>query len=144
MKVSTKGRYGLKAMIYIAANSDKGCVSLRSISEIEGISENYLEQLIAQLKKYKLLKSIRGAHGGYMLAKEPKDISVGDILRALEGSLAPVDCVDEKNSKDCSCGSNCGIDCITKEVWKKIDKSITETVDSISLESLVVQQKCIS
>ncbi len=141
MKVSTKGRYGLKAMIYIAANSVDGCVSLRSISESEGISENYLEQLIAQLKKNKLVKSIRGAYGGYVLGKDVQEISVGDILRALEGSLSPVDCVDESSKKDCTCGSNCGSECITKEVWQKIDKSITDTVDAISLESLVLKYK---
>ncbi len=135
MKVSTKGRYGLKAMIYIASNCEDSCVSLRSISEEEGISENYLEQLIAQLKKHKLLKSVRGAHGGYVLAKEAKDISVGDILRALEGSLSPVDCSD----KDCTCGTNCGTGCSTKHVWEKIDNSISQTVDGISLESLIEQ-----
>ncbi len=133
MKVSTKGRYGLKAMIFIATNCETSCVSLRSISEQEGISENYLEQLIAQLKKHKLLKSVRGAHGGYVLAKEAKDISVGDILRALEGSLSPVDCSD----KDCSCGTNCGVGCSTKHVWEKIDNSIAQTVDAITLESLI-------
>ncbi len=133
MKVSTKGRYGLKAMVFIASNCETSCVSLRSIAEQEGISENYLEQLIAQLKKHKLLKSVRGAHGGYILAKEAKDITVGDILRALEGSLSPVDCSD----KDCSCGTNCGTGCSTKHVWEKIDNSIAQTVDAISLESLI-------
>ncbi len=137
MKVSTKGRYGLKAMIYIASNSKDSCVSLRNISEHEGISENYLEQLIAQLKKNGLLISVRGAHGGYKLSKESKNISVGDILRALEGSLSPVDCIDNNSNKECTCGSNCGTMCNTIEVWKKIDESISKTVDSISLESLI-------
>lgn len=138
MKISTKGRYGLKAMLFIAVNGEKSCVSLRSISEAEGISENYLEQLIAQLKKHKLVKSVRGAYGGYTLLKAPEDISVGDILRALEGSLSPVECVNEDSDKECSCGNTaCGSDCITREVWLQIDKSVTETVDGISLKYLV-------
>ncbi len=138
MKVSTKGRYGLKAMVYIAKNSKDGCVSLKNISKDEGISENYLEQLIAQLKKHDLLKSIRGAYGGYVLAKDASEISVGEILRALEGSLAPVDCVDDNiDEKVSNCGSNCGTCCATKQVWEKIDESISKTVDSISLESLI-------
>lgn len=138
MKVSTKGRYGLKAMVYIAINSKNGCVNLRSIAEYEGISENYLEQLIAQLKKHKLLKSVRGAYGGYTLSKDAKEISVGDILRALEGSLAPVECVDaKKKTAYCACGSACGEDCRTKEVWRKIDESVSKTVDSMFLDSLI-------
>lgn len=142
MKISTKGRYGLKAMIFIAANCEDGCVSLRSISEAEGISENYLEQLIAQLKKDKLVKSVRGAYGGYTLLKEPKDISVGDILRALEGSLSPVDCVNESSDKPCTCGSlSCGDDCITREVWQQIDNGITEIVDNINLQYLLDKYK---
>ncbi len=138
MKVSTKGRYGLKAMVYIAKNSKDGCVSLKSISIEEGISENYLEQLIAQLKKHDLLKSIRGAYGGYVLARDASEISVGEILRALEGSLAPVDCVDDSiGEKISTCGTNCGSCCATKQVWEKIDESISNTVDAISLESLI-------
>ncbi len=138
MKVSTKGRYGLKAMVYIAQNAENGCVSLKNISKDEGISENYLEQIIAQLKKHNLLKSIRGAHGGYILAKESKDISVGEILRALEGSISPVDCVDSYSvEKFTTCGSNCGSCCTTKKVWEKIDESISNTVDAISLESII-------
>lgn len=141
MRISTKGRYGLKAMVYIANNSNENCVSLKSISLKEGISENYLEQIIAQLRKHKLLESVRGAYGGYRLAKDASSISVGDILRALEGSLSPVDCVDETSTKECTCGSQCGDDCVTKEVWQKIDRSITDTVDAISLESLVSKTK---
>lgn len=140
MKISTKGRYGLKAMIFIVANSDDGCVSLRCISEAEGISENYLEQIMAGLKKNKLVKSVRGAYGGYTVDKDPSEISVGDILRALEGSLSPVDCLDE--DKTCTCGTvDCSSECITREVWKKIDDSITATVDGISLQSLVDKYK---
>lgn len=137
MKISTKGRYGLKAMIYIANDSSNSPVSLRSISDSEGISENYLEQIIAPLKREKFLKSIRGANGGYILAKDASEISVGDILRTLEGSLAPVDCIDNEVEKEHTCGSKCSNNCATKGVWQKIYDSVLYTVDSISLQSLV-------
>lgn len=137
MKISTKGRYGLRAMIYIASHAtDDNCVSLKSIAQAEGISDNYLEQLIAQLKKYKLVKSVRGANGGYTLAKQPVEISVGEILRALEGSLAPVECING-GANDCQCGANCTDECSSKDVWQKIYDSVSETVDNITLESLI-------
>ena len=83
MKLSTKGRYGLRALIDLAQYSEVEPVSISSISARQGISERYLEQLMALLKKAELVKSIRGAGGGYVLAREKKDISVGDVLRAL-------------------------------------------------------------
>ena len=91
MKISTRGRYGLKAMVDIAANSQSGCVSLKSIAERTNLSESYLEQLIAPIKKAGLVKSVRGANGGYTLAKTPQEISVGDILRVVEGPLELVE-----------------------------------------------------
>ncbi len=92
MKLSTKGKYGLRAMIDLARYSEKEPVSIGSVAVRQGISERYLEQLVALLKKAGLVKSIRGASGGYVLEKKPSEISVGDILRALEGSLEPVKC----------------------------------------------------
>ena len=92
MKLSTKGRYGLRAMIDLARYSGKEPVTIGSIAARQNISERYLEQIVALLKKNGLVKSIRGASGGYVLSREMKDISVGDILRALEGSLEPVKC----------------------------------------------------
>ncbi len=137
LKVSTRGRYGLKAMIFIGANSDGKCVSLRNIAESEGISENYLEQLISTLKKNDLVKSVRGAYGGYKLSRKLEEISIGDILRALEGSLSPVECINEDGSESCNCGTNCGTSCITREVWEKIDNSVNQVVDNIYLDELV-------
>ena len=92
MKLSTKGRYGLRALIDLAQNSTEEPVSITSIAERQEISERYLEQLMSKLKKSGIVKSIRGAAGGYILARPMEEISVGDILRALEGSLDPVDC----------------------------------------------------
>ena len=135
MKVSTRGRYGLRAMadLAMAAGDDK-CVSLKSVAERQGISEHYLEQLILPLKKAGVVNSMRGAQGGYKLARAAADITVGEILRALEGSLAPVDCIAEGEA---SCG-NADCDCCpTKQVWGKIYDSLNDVVDSITLHALV-------
>lgn len=137
MKLSTKGRYGLKAMLDLAVHNSEGQVVLKSIAERQAISENYLEQLFAILKKAKLVKSIRGSQGGYILGTSADKISVGDILRALEGSLAPVDCVAEGHLVSCS-RYDC---CVTKGIWEKIRDSINSVVDSTTLESLVEEYR---
>ena len=129
MKLSTKGRYGLRAMIDLARYSEKEPVSIGSVAARQEISERYLEQLVALLKKAGLVKSIRGASGGYVLAKKPSEISVGDILRALEGSLEPVKCADG---------------CVTKYVWQKINDSINDTVNQIMLDELIQESKSIN
>lgn len=136
MKVSTKGRYGLRAMIDLAINAKEKKVSIKSISERQGISENYLEQIIALLKKHGFVKSSRGATGGYSLKLEPDEISVGDILRALEGDLNPVDCVTVNEDKTCEESEFCA----TKFLWKRISDSINEVVNEITLQELVDEQ----
>ena len=95
MKLSTKGRYGLRAILDLAVYGKEQPVSIRSISERQDISERYLEQLIAKLKKAGLVESIRGAGGGYRIARPADTISVGEVLYVLEGSLNPVDCVSD-------------------------------------------------
>jgi Rrf2 family protein len=139
MKLSTKGRYGLRAMIDLAIHSQDNKVSIKSISERQEISENYLERIIALLKKEGYVKSTRGSHGGYVLTKDPINISVGDILRALEGDLNPVDCSLTNDDKVCS---EAGL-CVTKFVWKRISDSINDVVDNISLQDLVDEQLAI-
>lgn len=136
MKLSTKGRYGLRAMLEIALNSDGDAVSIKHISEQQQISENYLEQIIATLKKCGYVKSTRGPKGGYSLNHSPKDISVGQILRCLEGDLNPVDCVAVNQDKVCDESALC----VTKYVWKKISESINVVVDGISLNDLITEQ----
>lgn len=133
MKLSTRGRYGLRAIIDLARNSETEPVSIGSISARQDISEGYLEQLVALLKKAGLVKSIRGAGGGYVLAKEMKDISVGDVLRALEGSLEPVKCAAFYSDEGCMASDGC----VTKYVWQKINDSINQTVDEMHLDELV-------
>ncbi len=130
--MSTKGRYGLRALIDLAVHEDDA-VCIQSIAERQGISESYLEQLVRLLKKAGLVTSVRGAGGGYRLAKPASEISVGDILRALEGDLDAVSCSAFQEEPSCQ-GADC---CVTKNVWKKINDAISQTVDGIYLEELV-------
>ena len=126
MKISTKGRYGLRAFI------DLACYGAE-----EPVSERYLEQLMAKLKKAGFVKSIRGAGGGYLLAKDAAEISVGDVLRALEGDLEPATCVALHSEDSCEIQGSC----ITKYVWKKVNESMAQTVDSIMINTLVEMNK---
>lgn len=137
MKLSTKGRYGVKSMLDLALHNGEGPVALKSIAERQDISENYLEQLFATLRKAGHVKSIRGAQGGYVLAHNPQNITIGSILRSLEGSLAPVECVVEKDPMKCSKSDNC----VTKMVWEKIRDKVNEAVDSITLADLIDEYK---
>lgn len=134
MKLSTKGRYGLKAMLDLAVHCKEGPVALKSIAERQQLSDNYLEQLFAALKKAKLVKSVRGSQGGYSLTRSSDKISVGDILRALEGSMSPTECVSENCETHHCSNSDC---CITRNVWEKIRDGINNVIDNISLQELV-------
>lgn len=142
MKLSTKGRYGLRALIDLAQYSEEEAVSIASIAARQSISESYLEQLVAKLRKAGLVVSIRGAQGGYRLARPADTISVGDVLRALEGGLKAVEC-SALTDEGCQ-GSDL---CVTKYVWQRINESIERTVDAIMLDQLVeesrrAQKKC--
>lgn len=137
VKLSTRGRYGLRALIDLAMNSENEAVSINSIAARQNISESYLEQLVAKMKKAGLVKSLRGAGGGYRLAKAAEDISVGDILRTLEGNLDAVECPGLKEESGCQ-----GADlCVTKYVWQRINDSIAEAVDDIKLSQLIEESK---
>lgn len=137
MKLSTKGRYGLRAMVDLVVHSEEGPVPVSGIAARPRISESYLEQLLAKLKKAGLVSSVRGAGGGYIPDREPKEISVGDVLRALEGSLDPVDCPGLAEENRCG-----GADvCVTKYVWKRINDSINRTVDEIKISDLVKESR---
>lgn len=138
MKLSTKGRYGLRAALDLAVHSKEEAVCLSSIAARQNISVNYLEQLIAKLRKAGIVKSTRGAKGGYVLAKPPEEISVGEILRCLEGNLNPVDCA-ELVGGEATCGAS--EVCVTKYVWKRISDSINNAVDELMLSELVEESK---
>lgn len=136
MKLSTKGRYGLRALIDLALYSEEEAVSIQSIANRQNISVSYLEQLVRKLKKEGLVTSVRGAQGGYKLAKPAEKISVGDVLRAMEGSISAVSCGTGENVH-CQ-----GEDlCVTRYVWQRINASIQETVDSIMLDQLVEESR---
>lgn len=137
MKVSTKGRYGLRAIVDLAINVDEGQVSLKSVAQRQGLSENYLEQLFSSLKKSGLVKSIRGAQGGYLLSKPADKITVGDVLRSLEGTLSPVECIDLDMPSCCDKSDLC----VTAPVWAKLRDKINEVVDSITIADLVLDFK---
>lgn len=137
MKLSTKGRYGLRALIDLALYSENEAVSIHSIAVRQSISDSYLEQLVSKLRKAGLVVSLRGAGGGYMLAKPAAEISVGDILRALEGNLDAVTCPGTQEISGCE-----GADlCVTRYVWQKINDSITDAVDTIMLSQLVDESR---
>ena len=136
MKLSTKGRYGLRALIDLALYSENEAVSISSIAGRQNISDRYLEQLVSKLKKAGLVKSLRGAGGGYMLAKPVGDISVGDILRALEGNLEAVTCAGAEEN-----GCQASDLCVTRYVWQRINDSITQAVDNIMLDQLVEESR---
>lgn len=132
MKLSTKGEYGLRAMFDLAQRYGQGPVSLKTVAERQEISEHYLEQLIAGLRKAGLVRSIRGAQGGYILARDPQEVTVGDVIRVLEGPIAPMDCVSEEEKEQCSRFDSC----ITKGIWVKVRDSINEVLDSITLQDM--------
>lgn len=132
MILSTRGRYGIKMMLELALNYGKGAISLKDIANRQSLSDTYLEQLISPLRKKGLVKSTRGAQGGYELAKNPSEIMVGDIIRILEGSLAPAQCVLEEEP-ECSKAEYCA----TRLLYEKITESINNVIDSISLKDMV-------
>lgn len=132
MILSTKGRYGLKMMYEFALNYGKGPMSLKEVALRQQLSETYLEQIIANIKKAGLVNSIRGAQGGYELARKPEDITVGEIIRLLEGPLAPSDCILD-DEPECTKAEYC----VTRLIWEKIMDSIDNVIDSISLRDMV-------
>lgn len=138
MKLSTRGRYGIHAMYDLACNYNAGPQPIKAIAERQAIPEAYLEQLFAVLKREKLVNSVRGAQGGYTLSRPPKEMTVGDVLRALEGGLNLVDCLLEEDT----CGKSCA--CPSRIVWMKIRDGLNAVVDGITLQDMIDDYKCLS
>lgn len=134
MKLSTKGRYGVSAVYDLTLHYGEGPIAVRTIAKRQNISENYLEQLMGPLRKAGFVKSIRGAQGGYVLGRTPAEISVGEVVRVMEGEFAPVDCLKENWNGNENCNGTCG--CITRGVWEKVRDSITGVLDAISFQDL--------
>lgn len=129
MKISTRGRYALRVMIDLAMNENNGYISLKDIANRQEISMKYLEQIVSVLNKAGLVDALRGNNGGYKLNRKPSGYKVGEILRVSEGDLTPVYCIHENCSRKKNCKSY--------SFWKGLDKTITDYVDSKTLEDLI-------
>lgn len=134
MKLSTKGRYGVKAMVDLALHYGGTPVSIKSISERQGISEYYLEQLFSPLRRAKLINSIRGAQGGYVLSRDPEHITVAEIMEVLEGPIEISNCLDSTSCNNLDC-------CATRLLWAKIKNSIDSVTKSTTLQDIVNDYK---
>jgi Rrf2 family transcriptional regulator, cysteine metabolism repressor len=134
MKASTRGEYGVRAMVALAKRYGTGPVSIATVAHESSIPYSYLEQLIAPLKRAGLVESKRGATGGYQLAKSPAETRIGEIYRAMEGPIAPMDCVSEDlEMQTCPLIPTCE----TRPVWERVRDSIAETLDSMTLADLL-------
>ncbi|BEU87863.1 Rrf2 family transcriptional regulator [Selenomonas sp. TAMA-11512] len=135
MKISTRGRYGVTALYALALHNGEGAIPLKVIAESQGIPETYLEQLMGTLRHAGFVKSIRGAQGGYMLAKSPNEITIAHIIEAMEGPIALVDCLltsADDEEQFCEKAS----DCATRVVWEKVCNSISDVLNAITLADL--------
>ena len=132
MKISTKGRYALRVMIDLASHDVGAVISLRDISQRQGITLKYLEQIIPLLSRAGLLKSMRGSSGGYRLTRPAAEYTAGEILRAVEGSLVPVACLEDELNRCCRCN-----ECKTLPFWQEFARVIDHYVDSVTLEDLL-------
>ena len=130
MKLSTKGRYGVKAALDLAIHYGKEHVSIKSIAERQNISEYYLEQLFAQLRKAGIIKSTRGAYGGYSLSRPPDQITAYDIMEVLEGAIEVSDCIEDTTCTNIDC-------CATRLLWGRIKESIDGVLKSTTLADMV-------
>ena len=136
MKISTKGRYAVRVMLDLAMNNTGECITVKQIAKRQEISEKYLEQIIGVLNKAGYVRSIRGAQGGYRIARDPKEYTVGMILRLTEGSLCPVACLEDEVNGCERCDT-----CETLDVWKELQTAINNVVDRITIADLVERAK---
>ncbi len=135
MRVSTRGEYGMRAMVALAHHYGAGPLSIADIARESFVPAAYLEQLIAPLRRAGIVESRRGAHGGYVLGRAPGEIRVGEVFRVMEGPIAPMDCVSEDESAQ-TCPLIDG--CETRPVWVKLRDSIIDAIDSQTLADLIV------
>lgn len=135
MKLSTRGRYGLRALLDLALHQDEGLVLLKDIARRQEFSLPYLEHLIAPLIAAGLVKSTRGARGGVLLLKPPAEIKLSEVVQLLEGSIAPVDCVN--NPALCHRSTFC----VTRDIWVEMKEAMSHVLDSTTLQDLVERQK---
>lgn len=136
MKLSSRGHYGLMAMTYLAQKADQGPIPIKMIASAEAIPEQYLEQIFVDLRKAGLVTSVRGARGGYKLGHPPEQINVGQVVKVLEGEIAPVECLhsSEDNTELCCSKTD---NCTTKVVWEKLRDTMVAVLDDITLHDIV-------
>jgi Rrf2 family cysteine metabolism transcriptional repressor len=132
LRVSARELYGLRAMSEFAGHHGSGPLSLAEVARRQGISQAYLEQIAIDLRRAGLLESRRGAAGGYLLARDPECTTAGDVIRALEGSILPVQCVAEQKCEPCSLEDRCS----ARGIWEQVRDRLVETLDSITLADL--------
>ena len=135
MKLCTRARYGTRAMLDLAEHYPDGFVTLKDVSNRQEISESYLENLMAPLRSMGLVRTERGNRGGYILGKAPSEITLGEIIHMLEGSLAPVPCVDDPTL------CNRSSECIIRKIWYRLKKAMSDMVDELTLEEIVNMKK---
>jgi len=133
VRFSTRGHYGLRAMLAFAQAYDRGPVALAEVARNEGLSLAYLEQLAMALRRAGLITSVRGARGGYRLSADPSQVKVGQVLRALEGPFAPAECAAEM-SEGCHCQRE--LTCLSRPLWERLRDSVSQVMDSTSLADL--------
>ncbi len=136
MRFSSKEQYGLRAMAELASRYGEGPISLSEVAQRQGIALATLEQIVAPLRRAGLLESTRGASGGYTLARAPERITVADVLRALEGAIVPIPCLEEKSGARCDRAS----ECTTRPVWALVRDRLIETLDSTTLADVCKQE----
>lgn len=132
MRISTRGEYGVRAMLDLALRYEEGPTALRAVAEREKISEFYLEQLMRALRQAGLVKTARGAQGGYSLARPPEEIKMGQIMRAVEGPIAPAECVNGEGKDVCVQAPHC----VTRLLWARLRDSMLSVLDTTTLEDL--------
>jgi Rrf2 family protein len=131
MRLSTRTRYGIRAILEVAENWGRGPLKLKTIAERQEISAKYLEQLMAILKSAGLVRSVRGARGGYVLARPAKEIKMSEVFRCLEGPVVTVECLDDKSY----CKRT--TDCVSRQLWAKVQKAIMNALENVALQDLV-------
>lgn len=136
MKISTKGRYALRMLLDLAEHKDDGYIALKDIAKRQEVSKKYLEQIVPMLNRSNILQTNRGFQGGYKLAREPREYTVGDILRITEGSLAPVACLAHEPNQCERSG-----ECATLPVWQGLYRVINEYLDSVTLQDILEKQQ---
>ena len=135
MKISTKGRYALRLMVDLALSGQGQPISLKDVAQRQQLSDKYLEQIVTPLSRAGLVRSVRGAGGGYLLTRRPEEYTVGEILRPLEGDLAPVECATD--AQFCERSGQC----VPVELWQQIHRAVSEVVDRTTLADLVARQR---